>query len=294
MNWNKVLNMFILIFLAINISLFLFQGYYEERRYTLSADKEVQLSKVLNSNGISIYKLIPSFYQTARLELKIPADNKEFIVERVLGKKVSSRIEANGLGERFFTDQESLVFYVGEQLGLVYYSGVDEKYKPKNMTLSEVESVAKEFALELFGDEVKMVITAEKATEGGYRIEMNEEYKDSIVLQSFIKMSITEDGIEEALAIRYEPLGYIGQRKNIYPFDEIMYSLMYYLYEEIHSLNQSEDKLKKIVRDIDIGYYLIDSSAKDFVMQADPYYRVIFEDGDIYYINAYTNDIYVP
>ncbi|MBN2221111.1 MAG: hypothetical protein JW708_02820 [Vallitaleaceae bacterium] len=286
--------MFILIFLAINLALFLFQGYYEENRYTLSPEKEMQLSKVLNSNGISIYKLIPSFYPTSQLELKIPSDNKETIVERVLGKKVSSRIEANGLGERVFTDKESLVFYVGDQLGLIYYTGVDEKYKPKNMTLSEVESVASDFALELFGDEVEMVITAEKATEDGYRIEMNEKYKDSIVFQSYIKMSITEKGIEEALATRYEPIGYVGQRKNIYPFDEIMYSLMYYLYDEIHSVHQSDDKLKKIVRDIDIGYYLIDSSTKEFVMQADPYYRVIFEDGDIYYINAYTNDIYVP
>lgn len=294
MNWNKVLNVFILIFLMINIALFLYQGYYEEVRYTLSAEKEAQLSKVLNSNGISIYKLIPSFYPKSQLELKVPSDDRESIVERVLGTKVSSRIEANGLGERVFTDTESLVFYVGTQLGLIYYTGTDDKYRPKNMTLSEIESVASAFSKELFGEDVEMVITAEKATEGGYRIEMNEKFKDSIIFQSYIKLLITQNGIEEALATRFEPIGQVGQRKNIYPFDEIMYSLMYYLYDEIHASSDSDDKLKKIVRDIDIGYYLIDANVKDIVMQADPYYRVIFEDGDIYYINAYTNDIYVP
>lgn len=282
----------ILVFLSINVFLFGYQRFYERDRYTLSKEREAQLNSYVNQEGVVLYYVIPSYYPKSALELNVPKVEKEEIARRILGDMQESRLENTTLAERRFNDNESLTFYAGDQQGLVFYKSTKSSYVPKDMTISNVDATAIRFAKDLFGSNTDMVVTYRKVndagSEEGYMVELNEQYKDTIIFQTYVKLQITKDGIVEAIGIRYEPIDFVGVKKNIYPFDEVIYSLMYYLKDDLAKINVNP---KKTIKDIDIGYYLIDVDQRKIVYQVEPYYRVIFTDGETYFINAYTNDI---
>jgi len=296
MNWNKVINVLILIFLVINILLFGWQKVNEDERYTLPDDREKQMQNVLRRNGIGIYLTIPEYFPMRQVELFAPKVDSDRIRRSMLGDIVQSEIDAVTLGERIFNENESLTFYVGEQDGYIFYKSVQSSYVPENMTKGEVDKVALEFAEAMFGENVDMEVTYRKSIstspKDGYRLELNERYKEDLIFQTFIKLDITPEGIKEALAVRYDPVDYIGPKKNIYPLDEVAYNLMYFLEDELDTY--VEKGLAKFISNIDIGYYLVDVDKRKYEYQLDPYYRIVFKDGDTYYINAYTNDISMP
>lgn len=292
MNWSKLLTVMIMVFLVINILLFSYQRFYERNRYTLSKERESQLNSYVNSEGVVLYYVIPSYYPKSSLELNSPKMDKEAIAKRILGDVQESRLEDTSLAERRFNENESLTFYAGDQEGVIFYKSTNSSYIPKDMTIGSVDAIAMRFAKDLFGSEVDMVVTYRKAndpgTEEGYLIELNEQFKDTIIFQTYVKLKITKEGIKEAIGIRYEPIDFVGVKKNIYPFDEVIYSLMYYLKDDLAKIKVDP---KKTIKDIDIGYYLIDVDQRKIVYQVEPYYRIIFNDGETYFINAYTNDI---
>ena len=274
------------------MALFINQKNYESERYIMSDSRADQVRKVLNEVGISIYTYIPGYYPQTQLRLESPTLDKDKIIQKILGDTYESRLDDDYFAERIFNDQQELTFYMGDQKGMLYYKlkEGEKAYIPEDLTDASVRKVILQFAEDLFGEDTNMQPTYWKEIEGaGYRIELNESYKGNLVLQSYIKLYITMDGIEEALAIRYKPIEFSGGKQNIYPFDEVIYNLMYYL-EENNEI-QVEGSGRGI-RHIDIGYYVVDEGARNLTFRADPYYRVIFNDGDVYYINAYSNVIY--
>jgi len=301
MNWNKVINVLILLFAVINISLFAYKTNYESNRYILPEERANQVYSALYAKGIGIYEFIPQYYTKRQIELEAPIIDQEKIQKAILGDQVTIT-PGETLGEKISNGQESLTFYNGEQEGYIFYKSDKSSYISKDMTINNVEKVAFEFAKDLYGDDIDMEVTYRKiitedkdnGVEKGYRIEMNEIFKDDIIFQSYIKLYITEDGIKEALAVRFNPIDYVGSEKNVYPFDEVMYSLMYYLEDELEAMVIEDNVLKKLIKDIDIGYYLIDVDRRKYIYNMDPHYRIIFESGETYYINAYTNDIISP
>ncbi len=293
LNWNKVLNVFIVIFLGFNLLLFANQKNYESERYVMSNNRVRQMEKVLNERGIGIYTYIPGYYPQTQLQLEAPTLDKEGIVQRVLGERVERHIDNDYFAERTYSESQELTFYMGEQKGLMYYKLKEngKAYVPEDLTDASVKKVIMQFSKDLFGDEAKMEPTYWKDIDGeGYRIELNEQYKGNLVFQSYIKLYVTMNGIEEALAIRYKPIELSGTKKNVYPFDEVIYNLMHYLEEEKGDPVENDDK--RTIRYIHIGYYVVDEGMRNLTFRADPYYRVIFEDGEVYYINAYSNVIY--
>lgn len=301
MNWNKVINVLILLFAIVNVTLFVYKINYESNRYTLPEEREKQVSSALNTAGITLYLFVPDYYPQRQIELEAPAIDKEEIRRTILGDQVTITPD-NTFGEKISNDNESLTFYTGEQEGYVYYKSEKSSYVPKDMTVSNVDDIVMEFAKDLYGSDVDMDITYRKSVEEdvvngideGYRIELNEVFKDRIVFQSYIKLYITEMGIQEALAVRFKPIDYVGNSRNVYPFDEVMYNLMYYLEDELEAMDIEDNVPKKSIKDIDVGYYLLDIDRRKYVYNLDPHYRVIFESGETYYINAYTNVIINP
>ncbi len=294
LNWNKVLNVFIIIFLGFNLLLFMNQKNYESERYVMSDSRVRQMERVLNERGIGIYTYIPGYYPQTQLRLESPTLDKDNIIQRVLGEVYESRLDNDYFAERIFNEDQELTFYMGEQKGMMYYKLKDgaKAYAPEDLTDASIRKVILQFSEDLFGEETNMQPTYWKEVDGeGYRIELNESYKGNLIFQSYIKLYITMNGIEEALAIRYKPIEFSGDKQNVYPFDEVIYNLMYYLEEE-YSESQIEQSGRRTIRYIDVGYYVVDEGARNLTFRADPYYRVIFEDGDVYYINAYSNVIY--
>jgi len=299
MNWNKVINILILLFALINITLFTYKISYENNRYSLPDERAMLVKKALDAKGILLYEFVPEYYPKRQIELEAPTLDKERIKKEILGNKVTITLDKT-LGEKISNENESLTFYTGEREGYVFYKSENSSYVSKDLTISNIENIAIEFAADLYGEDVEMEVTYRKEIEEdldngvskGYRLELNERYKDDIILQTFIKLYITEEGIKEALAVRFKPVDYIGSNKNIYPFDEVMYSLMFYLEDELEEQVVGDNSV--VIKDIEVGYYLLDIDRRKYLYNLDPHYRIIFESGETYYINAYTNDIIRP
>ena len=298
MNWNKVLNVFIAIFIVLNLFLYWYQNQYDKDRFTLTEKRENQLSSIMAEEGVTIYEFIPNYFPMESLVLGEPGIDKENVIRTILGETYDILLDDLNLGEKVTSGDESLIFYFGEQDGYVYYSSEGGHYVPENMTLGQVEKVAKEFAIDLFGEDVQMeitVMTEVTDTEpNGLRIEMNEVYgrDQHKVFQTFIKLFITREGVLEALAVRYPPIELSNEPKNIFAFDVVMYNLVYNLENELEALK--EEGQSKTIKDINVGYYLPDVDSKKLTYELEPHYRVVFKDGDTFYINAYTNVITKP
>lgn len=297
MNWNKVLNVFIIILVVVNLGLFGFDKYNEQFKYVLTNERVEQLTRVMNLKGVQYNGFlsgdVKNYYPMTSVELEAPSADKESIIKRILTDEVpETRMESMPVRERVFTETQSLTFFYGEDRGVVYYEGSGSHYQPKDMTIEAVDIVAKAFAKDMFGEDVVMTITDRKMSNDSFRIEMNEVFNDRIIFQTSIQLQITSEGIKEATAVRYKPLETVGNRESVYPLDEVMYNLIYYLENEEADQEGILDKLE--IRDIDLGYYIVDSNRNKLVYEVEPYYRFIFESGEIYYVNGFTNVIYKP
>ena len=65
MNWNKIINIFIVIFIILNIIIFSTTKYIEHKRYSLSELRIEQLRDILKSNSYLLYDYIPDFFSNA-------------------------------------------------------------------------------------------------------------------------------------------------------------------------------------------------------------------------------------
>ncbi len=300
MNWNKVLNVFIVIFLVINVFLFFYHRQYATERYMLSESRYSQLQTVLESNGILLYKYMPTYTPMSMLVVNAPEKDREAIVANILGSKYDIKANSNGLGEVLSAGDESLTFYYGEQEGYVYYKSEGRHYIPENFTDDAIEKVAGQFAADIFGEDVDMEVTLnmpQKDVDGevvGLRVEMNEKLgNNTSIFQTYIKLYITRDGVEEALAVRFTPVELENNEQKIHAFDTAMYNLMYFIKGEENS-SETGEPLGRKINDIHLGYYIPDVDNKKLTYEVEPHYRIVFENGDTYYVNAYTNAIIKP
>lgn len=295
MNWNRAINLLIVVFLIMNLVLYGYGKKYEQNKYNLSEARVTKLNQVLNKKNISLYNYIPPNYPLRGLAMKPPALEIEAVVERIFKQQEYSLEEDEVRGNRYFNEKQSLTFYTGKRKGYIYYNGKQSAYVPKNMTVEEVEKIALQMGRDLLGDNVTLAVTyKENLKDNSYRVEINEIYDKKINFQTFIQLVIKETGIEQALAVRYKPIDFVGKEKFVFPIDEILYRLTDYLEkEEILKANPEQNNVKTI-RDIDIGYYVVDVEQQAISYDADPYYRIIFDGGDTYYVNAYTNTVFTP
>lgn len=284
MNWNRVLNVLILIFLLLNVVLFVLKQKTDVEKYTLSSEREQQLRDILTTEkNIAVYDYLPAFYPKSRLELQTPQVDQEKIKEMFFEGDVKISMTENN-AEKYYDGQQEIYFYKGDNKGVVFYKGTNKNYVPKNSSENAIIETAKKFANDIFLGKAKMVLTHTHTVDGEYIFLFNEQYRKQTLFCNYVTIRIDKNGVKEAQALRYKPLDFLTSSLNIVAVDEALYNLMF-------SLNNSNNELLKIT-DIDLGYDLdIDDNVNAVIFEAIPYYRVKMVNGEDYFINAYTNKI---
>ena len=93
MNWNKILSVFIVLFLIINLGLYAVRSIRDQRSYTLSSSRTQQLENMMKQKGVTMYDYLPEFYPKAILELKAAEWKKEEILTKIFaGQEYRSEI----------------------------------------------------------------------------------------------------------------------------------------------------------------------------------------------------------
>lgn len=285
MNWNKVLTIFILLFLVINVGVFGYRELRKQRSYTLPSSRIRQLENVMKQKGVTMYAYLPDFYPKAKLELKNSEWKKEEILKTIFAEQeYRSEISYQGaLADTYLNEEQTLSFYTGDYTGTLYYKGKNPRYVPDSLTLLAMESKAVLFAKDLVGKNQEFEVTHRQIVDDGYLLEVNGLFRREPIFSSYFQIRINAEGIQEAIGRFYQPLDFTGQPEEIYAFDEVMYYFM----------NKMEENGKSqiIIKDVDVGYWILDTNAKQLAIESIPVYRIILDgDDSIYYIDAYKNE----
>lgn len=284
MNWNKIMNIFIAIFLCINIGIFSISQYRDVQLYTLSDERLSQLGDILNENGFALYSLVPKYFPMKKIILETPILNKENIVRTIFDGEEFTTTFTNEY-ERYVSEQQELTFLKGNQKGKITYNGSNSQYIPSAFTEKEVIKVGKKFAEAITLSIPKLTLTRKDRFKDYYLLEFNETYKGQILFCSYVSLKISAKGVEEASALRYAPVEFTDAEEKLYPIDEVLYSFM-------RIVQPNEGELYSINR-IDLGYDLgMGDLEENYSAQAVPYYRIKLNISEAYYfINAYTNEL---
>lgn len=285
MNWNKVLSIFILLFLLLNGVLYFYREGQTLKRFTISGSRLNQLEKVMKEKGVAMYAFLPDYYPKAGLELKVAEWKKEEVLSRIFeGQDYQSEITMGAtLADTYQSDTQLLSFYTGEHSGTLYYRGRNARYIPESLTLQAMEKKALQFVKDLTGNSFDFQVTNRKSQDGGYLLDINGVYRNEIIFSSYFQIRIDAEGVREAAGKFYEPIDWIGEPRDIYAFDEVMYYFM----------NTMEEKGEKgiIIKDADVGYFILDPHSGQLTTESVPVYRIILEgDERLFYIDAYQNE----
>ena len=110
-----------------------------------------------------------------------------------------------------------------------------------------------------------------------------DEYDKMPVFDSYVKLKMTPLGITDAEIHKVELGEATGEKQAIYSVDQVFFYLI--------SLIGPREK-PVVIKDIMIGYALENPKGTHLIAEkAIPFYQIILENGEIHYINAYTNEI---
>jgi regulatory protein YycI of two-component signal transduction system YycFG len=284
MNFGKILNIFIVLFLIVNILLFGIYGYKNKMNYSIKGEKEKLLIEVLNNNNVYVYCLLPEFHPKKRLRIEIKKVEEEKLKKSMFGNSetVYKRLP---LELSYTKDNEKLVIYKGgAKKGEIYYINTDVMDE-EDFDISFIQKLSKKLMNKLTIKE-NMILTSTQHDDYNkyYQLEYNDKFKGQTIFSSYANFRFYKNGIVEGeVTNQYKPTKFVGHKKELYPIDEVLYKFM----DNIRKKDNNE--LIKI-KGIDIGYYIDeeDISNKD-IFDIEPCYRIRLGNNEVYYINAYTN-----
>ncbi len=288
MNWDRVITIFIVIFLFINI---LFYGAYQLKKkdeYTLSKERIAQLIKVFNENNLYLEDIITDYSPKEPL-LVAPSDVNEEDIKKIASHLLDNDVDIKPIYTpekiKYVSNNETITLDISGQLGHIHYTSGGGRYVPDTFSETDIVKTAKEFVKKLTINDTSFKLTYFHKQENKYTIEFNEVYRGELIFNSCIHLIMTNKGIINAAYCKAMPLKMEGGKNEMVPFDHALYNFMNHIKDE-----QSEEEMR--IMDVDIGYYVgIEELKNEHSCMAFPYYRIGLSNKEIYFINAYTNKI---
>ncbi len=286
MNLQKMLNVFILIFLIVNVGLYFFIDWQDKDEYILSEERKDLLADVLDKENILLYKEPIDYYPRPELNVHQPVQLEKGLMEKMLGDDLGKMTIADE-SYAYEMGTEKLIFDHSNEKKPVFYSASEPTYVPKVYTKEGYDEIVKTFVEDFTLGEGQYVLTDDRKLEdeNAYIYYFNEQFEGELIFSNEVVVKVVEkSGITEARAIRYEPYGYDDAVRELYGVDEAIYSL-------IAEVDKDPEEQWKIT-DIDIGYYIGQDDSNDiYNMSIEPYYRIKLSTGVTFFINAYTNEL---
>ncbi|QUH29142.1 hypothetical protein [Vallitalea guaymasensis] len=283
MNFGRILNIFIILFLVANVVLYGMYEYKSKKDYSITAEKEAQLRETLGENDIYIYCLLPDFRPRKRIEVKFRNIDEDKIRKQLFGNVT---VTYKNLDHRYTKENEDLIIYQGTKKGTVFYTNSYDNHLAENFDNSTIEKYSKDLMKKLT-IEGNMNLTSYQPDDNYsyYQIEYNDSYRDETIFSNTAGIIFYESGkVMARVKNRYEPIRFVGDSERIYPIDEVLYKFM-------HNIRQKDNNELIKIMGIDIGYYVEEEDIADAntIMKAEPWYRIRLGNNEVHYINAYTN-----
>lgn len=282
MKWNRVLNSFIVLFIAINLFLFGVGKLTEETPNELSPQRISQLSRVLSEEQVSLYDNYPVYSPKSPLEARIQKFDEPAVATLVIGEAFN--IRESEVSIDYVTDRGKLVFYKDFNSGSFVYSTEQPEYLMRTSDIDQLIKESKKWIDRLLGKNKVYETFLIQGDAADLTIEFHQVYDEEIVYFNTVKLKFNEVGLTEALIRNFEIVGFTGAAKPLKPVDEVLYKFIDDMKE------QTTEPI--IISTIRIGYEFGPESTDsiDGMIESIPYYIIKLSNGDVYYIDAYTNE----
>lgn len=284
MNWQRALNVFIGIFLLINLVLFVYIQHEVDARHQVDPEAKRQLHAILAENDMKLEDFLPDFYPMAELEFLMPEVDREAVLASVFSMESYKPAPNQTSAFRYVSDKQELIFHTGNSRGLVTYSAQKPVFVPSDYSEATMTATAEAFAKVLMAEKVELVLTDVRPSgDGSFHIlEFNERYKGSLLFSNYVIVKIDRNGVQEAKAMRYQPTGIGSPKEQVVPADQVLYKFM-----------AKYGKPGMAITALDLGYDLKTGEiATGNKVTLIPYYRIKTDSGAFYYVGAYDNRIY--
>jgi hypothetical protein len=283
MNFGRVVNIFIIIFLIANIVLYGAYEYISRKQYTISTEKEIQLNEILAKNNIYIYCLLPKYEPRKKMLVKHQELEKEKLAREFFEDSYTYKLQA--YQEIFQKEDEQIIVFKGGKEGVISYTNNSSETELNYQSKAEVVKFGKQLMNKLTMKKGNMKLTSSQLDDNNnyYNLEYNDIMKKEIIFSNYVRIRINGNGVISADSYRYEPVKFLGEKKRIVSVDEVLYKFMY-------NMRQKDNNELIKIMGIDIGYHVeeYDMSDKD-IIEAEPCYRISLGSGEVHYINAYNN-----
>lgn len=272
--------------MALNSILFIMNYETNIKKYQLSSVDENRIREILSDDNIIVYRVLPNYYPLPQLKMQKYDFDVQKIVKQVFNEDYKKAYLKNKTTYTNKDETEFIEFYEAERK--IKYQNEEGKFDIDNYKKEEAQKIAMKFANWIIDEEYELKpVTPQLDRDGYFIFNFYEVYKDYDIYSSYISVKVTEKGVTEAEIVRYKPIKFHGNKREIYPIDEVLINVLGYINEHIEG--------RPVIIDyIGIGYY-IDKQTMGNVSIANPYYIIILNHAEgetqIIHVDAYTNEI---
>lgn len=273
MEWSRAKKYTVIALIILNLFL-LCLNVYKGLDTRLGYERINDLTALINLKGITITGSLPKNYKPMA-EIAVSDYNFDFVKLQNIFMSEEADVKR--------TDEYNSVVFMSENSRLsVRGSGVNFTTVKKNgfSSESDIRAYTDGVIKKINSDFGNYKFHSIEKSNDSYTIRYYERCKGKNVFSNFADFIIKGENV--AFALNYVKIGNeINESKNIYAADEAIYSVI----DEI-----KEDMEKGTITNVELGYYVISSSAGG-EKYATPFY-IVKAGGKDYYVNAYTGECF--
>ena len=281
LEWRKAIIILIVSFISLNLILATNIWYREKpsNYFNLTENQQSQIEKLLEQRNVKLKADMPEEGRAqAFLEIRFKPIDEKKALEDFFGKNAKPQIEDAEGSKSYTLDGKQLI--ITDNGELTYHDNKEGK-APSTITEEKARKEAESFLKSHGGIPEQAVlsnITYDDLNKG-YLLEYNRYYEDFLIANSNATVLVTPSGVKMYHQCWMDPIGDIGKKRSVIsPLTAIM---------RVVSEIKTEDPF--VISDIEQGFYSKLYNADR--LQAAPVWKVALENGDVYYVNAYTGEM---
>ncbi|ADL08943.1 two-component system regulatory protein YycI [Thermosediminibacter oceani] len=280
MDWRKAVRILVVSFLVLNVMLAvsLYIRAVPRRAFTLEESQQQKIKTFLESKGIILKTQIPlEGVPVSFLEIGYQPVREESIIRQFFGGEVP-RVEVISGGKKFLLDKRQLVVMDN---GTVTYQDKRSEQIFKNLDEQKALEVAESFLKThgVFPEDARLNTVTYDPKRKGYLIEYVRDYKGFFIANSYIDIMVTPCGVTNFSMNWLKPLEFRGKKREVIPpITAIL---------RVDAERKSGEPV--VIEKVEQGFYSQFYNADRW--QAAPVWKVELENGEIYYVNAYTGEM---
>jgi len=281
LEWRKAIIILIISFITLNTILATNIWYRSKPtdNFNLTDTQQDQLETLLKQRNVALKADIPREGRPqAFLEIKLKPINTKRVLESFLGKDAKPEVEYNKDSKSYtYGDKQLIITDNGE---LTYFDHNDDKID-KTLDKEEARRNAEDFLKNhgmVLEHGVLSGITYDSHSKG-YLIEYTRYHDDFFMANSHAAVLVTPSGVKMYYQCWMEPGVYIGKKRSVIsPLTAVM-----------RIMTEVKSEAPFTITDIEQGFYSKLYNADR--IQAAPIWKIGLDNGDIYYVNAYTGEM---